>query len=216
MSEGLGGVTLPLLNWTWNDLLFLVLGGALVASALFVVLSRDIIRSGLALIASFASLAGIYVLLGAPLVAGAQVLVYIGAVAVLLLFAIMLTQTKLGPVRLVFHRQAWAAAVAAIALAATLGAVVAATAWPGAGDAAQHTATDAVARLLLDQYVLPLEVVSVLLLAAVVGGVFLARREDVRRLEDAAQSEDAARPEEAARPKDVARPGDAGAKEVER
>jgi NADH-quinone oxidoreductase subunit J len=210
MNEGLGAVTIPLLEWTWNDRLFLVLAGALVASALFVVLSRDIIRSGLALIASFASLAGIYVLLGAPLVAGAQVLVYIGAVAVLLLFAIMLTQTKLGPVRLVFHRQAWAAAVAAIALAAMLGAVVAATAWPGAGDAAQHTATEAVARLLLDQYVLPLEVVSVLLLAAVVGGVFLARREDiarpedVRRLEGAARAEGAARPEEAARPRDVA------------
>jgi NADH:ubiquinone oxidoreductase subunit 6 (subunit J) len=177
MSEGLGGLTLPLLNWTWNDLLFLVLAGALVASALVVVLSRDIIRSGLALIASFAALAGIYVLLSAPLIAAAQVLIYIGAIAVLVLFAIMLTQTKIGPVRLVFHRQAWAAAVAAIALAAMLGAVVTATAWPGAGETVGHTATDAVARLLLDQYVLPLEVVSVLLLAAVVGGVFLAKRE---------------------------------------
>jgi NADH-quinone oxidoreductase subunit J len=184
VSEGIGGLTLPLLNWTWNDLLFLVLGGALVASALFVVLSRDIIRSGLALITSFAALAGIYVLLNAPVVAAAQVLIYIGAVAVLILFAIMLTQTKLGPVRLVFHRQAWAAAVAAIALAAMLGAVVTAAAWPGATSTASHTATDAVARLLLDEYVLPLEVVSVLLLAAVIGGVFLAKREDEPGKED--------------------------------
>jgi NADH:ubiquinone oxidoreductase subunit 6 (subunit J) len=184
MSEGLGGVTLPLLNWTWNDVLFLVLGGALVASALFVVLSRDIIRSGLALIASFAALAGIYVLLNAPLVAAAHVLIYIGAVAVLLLFAIMLTQTKIGPIRLVFHRQAWAAAAAALVLAVTLGAVAASTAWPGAGNAAGHTATDAVARLLLDQYVLPLEVVSVILLAAVVGGIFVARREEAARPDD--------------------------------
>lgn len=178
MSEGIGGLTLPLLNWTWSDLLFVVLGGALIGSALFVVLSRDIIRSGLALIASFAALAGIYVLLDAPVVAAAQVLIYIGAIAVLILFAIMLTQTKLGPVRLVFHRQAWAAAVAAIALAAMLGAVVTAAAWPGATSTESHTATVAVARLLLDQYVLPLEVVSVLLLAAVIGGVFLAKRED--------------------------------------
>jgi NADH:ubiquinone oxidoreductase subunit 6 (subunit J) len=178
MSEGLGGVTLPLLNWTWNDLLFLGLAGALIAAALFVVLSRDIIRSGLALIASFAALAGIYVLLNAPLIAAAQVLIYIGAIAVLVLFAIMLTQTKIGPLRLVFHRQAWAAAVAAVVLAALLGAAVTATAWPGAGNVAGHTATAAVARLLLDQYVLPLEVVSVILLAAVVGAVFLARRED--------------------------------------
>ena len=53
-----------------------------------------------------------------------------------------------------------------------------AAAWPGATSTASHTATDAVARLLLDEYVLPLEVVSVLLLAAVIGGVFLAKRED--------------------------------------
>ena len=69
---------------------------------------RNIIRSGLAMMVCFAALAGIYVLVGAPLVAAAQVLVYIGAISVLILFAIMLTQTKIAPSRLVFHRQAWA------------------------------------------------------------------------------------------------------------
>ena len=79
-----------------------------------VVLGRNIIRSGLWMILSFAALAGIYVLLGAPLVAAAQVLIYIGAISVLILFAIMLTQSKSGPAKLVFHHQAWAAALAAI------------------------------------------------------------------------------------------------------
>ena len=58
------------------------------------------------MIVAFGALAGIYVLLGAPLVAAAQVLVYIGAISVLILFAIMLTQTKNAPVRLVFQTQA--------------------------------------------------------------------------------------------------------------
>ena len=58
---------------------------------------RDIIRCGLAMIVCFGALAGIYVMAGAPLVAAAQVLVYIGAISVLVLFAIMLTQTKAAP-----------------------------------------------------------------------------------------------------------------------
>ncbi|MDP8904578.1 MAG: NADH-quinone oxidoreductase subunit J, partial [Chloroflexota bacterium] len=100
--------TVPFLDWAWDDLLFLLLAGVMLAAALFVVIGRDIIRSGLAMIVAFAALAGIYVLLGAVIVAAAQVLIYIGAISVLILFAIMLTQTKVGPLQLVFHRQAWA------------------------------------------------------------------------------------------------------------
>ena len=57
---------------------------------------RDIIRCGLAMIVCFLALAGIYVTLGAPMVAAAQVIVYIGAISVLILFAIMLTADKSG------------------------------------------------------------------------------------------------------------------------
>jgi NADH:ubiquinone oxidoreductase subunit 6 (subunit J) len=180
MTDGLAGSTLPILGWTWTDLLFVALAAVLIGSALLVVLGRDIIRSGLAMMATFGALAGVYVLLNAPLVAAAQVLVYIGAISVLVLFAIMLTQTKAGTTRLVFHRQAWAAALAALVLVVILAVVAASTAWPGVTGEMAHTATDALARLLLDQYVLPLEIVSVLLLAAVVGGVFLARQDDDR------------------------------------
>jgi NADH:ubiquinone oxidoreductase subunit 6 (subunit J) len=174
--EGLGAVTL--FGWSWNDILFVLLAAVMLGSALLVVLGRDIIRSGLAMIASFAALAGLYVLLSAPLVAAAQVLIYIGAISILVLFAIMLTQTKRAPTRLVFHRQAWAAALAALALAGILGFVAASTQWPGAGSEPQHTGTNDLGLMLLNEYVLPLEVVSVLLLAAVVGGIFLARREE--------------------------------------
>ncbi|HEY6057111.1 MAG TPA: NADH-quinone oxidoreductase subunit J, partial [Candidatus Limnocylindrales bacterium] len=139
---------------------------------------RDIIRCGLAMIVCFGALAGIYVIAGAPLVAAAQVLIYIGAISVLVLFAIMLTQSKAAPARLVFQTQAVPAAVAAIILAIVIALTVTATDW-GAVSARIHTTTDALARVLFSDYVLPFEVVSVLLLAAVIGGVFLAKR-DVR------------------------------------
>jgi NADH:ubiquinone oxidoreductase subunit 6 (subunit J) len=172
--------TVPYLGWAWDDLAFLLLGGVLLGGALLVVLGRNIIRSGLWMILSFGALAGIYALLGAPLVAAAQVLIYIGAISVLILFAIMLTQTKFGPVKLVFHHQAWAAAIAAIVLAVILVVIVLSTTWPLAVAGPVAAATSAIAGLLFsNSYVLAFEVVSVLLLAAVIGGVFLAKREDV-------------------------------------
>lgn len=170
--------TVPYFNIAWDDLLFIAFGGLMLAAALGVVLGRNIIRSGLAMILSFAALAGIYALLGAPLVAAAQVLIYIGAISVLVLFAIMLTQSKSGPASLVFHHQAWAAALAAVVLAVLLVAMVAGADWPLAVAERVTVSTGDIARLLFDEFVLPFEVVSVLLLAAVIGGVFLAKRED--------------------------------------
>ena len=163
----------------WNeDVLFFILAEVMLISGLLVVTMRDIIRCGLAMMVCFGALAGIYVIAGAPFVAAAQVLVYIGAISVLVLFAIMLTQSKSGPASLVFHHQAWAAALAAIVLALLLVSMVAGAEWPRAVAERVHTATGDVARLLFDEFVLPFEVVSVLLLAAVIGGVFLAKRED--------------------------------------
>ena len=169
--------TVPGLGISWNDVLFLVLAATLLGSSLLVVILRDIIRAGLALIAAFGALAGIYVMLGAPFVAAAQVIVYIGAIAVLILFAVMLTQAKNAPTRLVFQTQAIPAAIAALALAVIIALTVTATDWGEVGGTIA-TATDALARLLFNQYILPFEVISVLLLAAVIGGVFLAKRED--------------------------------------
>jgi len=179
---------IPFLNWSWDYFLFLTLVVVLLGSGIMTVLGRNIIHSGLWMMVCFAALAGLYVLLQAPLVAAAQVLIYIGAISVLVLFAIMLTETKFGPARLVFHRQASSSAIAAVVLALILLIVVVDTDWPGRAGAAVacfsgppggpcHTATDALARLLFDGYVLPFEVVSVLLLAAVIGGIYLAKRE---------------------------------------
>jgi NADH:ubiquinone oxidoreductase subunit 6 (subunit J) len=173
--------TVPFLNWAWDDVLFLALSGIMLGAAIFVVIGRDIVRSGLAMILSFAALAGIYALAGAVIVAAAQVLIYIGAISVLILFAIMLTQTKSGPAQLVFHSQAWAGAVAAVGLAVLMIVAFINTPWPLAGDQRLHAGTEAVALLLFNDalYVFALQVIGVLLTAAVVGAVFLAKREDL-------------------------------------
>jgi NAD(P)H-quinone oxidoreductase subunit 6 len=171
--------TIPLLDWPWDDALFLILAGILLAAALFVVIGRNIVRSGLAMMACFGALAGIYALADAVIVAATQVLVYIGAISILILFAIMLTQTKAGPSNLVFHRQAWAGALAAIGLGLLLIVSMINTQWPLAVADRLVSSTTSVAMLLFDDalYVFALQIVAVLLTAAVIGGVFLAKRE---------------------------------------
>ena len=169
-------IVLFLMGGSFNDALVVGLATLMLASGIAVVSMRDIIRCGLAMIVCFLALAGLYVTLGAPMVAAAQVIVYIGAISVLILFAIMLTADKSGAGKLTFQTQAAPAAVAAIVVFVLVAVAVAGTDW---GQAAKHIriATDVLAHFLFQNYVLALEAVSVLLLAAVVGGVFLAKRE---------------------------------------
>jgi len=173
---GVAGIMLVLLGQDWEDALFWILAAVMLGSGLLVVTMRDIIRCGLAMIVCFGALAGIYVILGAPLIAAAQVIVYIGAISVLILFAIMLTQTKAAPSRLVFQTQAMPAAVSAIVIAVVLALAVGATDW-GEVPERIRLATNALSQVLFNDFVLAFEIVSVLLLAAVIGGVFLAKRE---------------------------------------
>jgi NADH:ubiquinone oxidoreductase subunit 6 (subunit J) len=173
---GIAGVMIVLLGQDWEDALFWILAAVMLGAALLVVTMRDIIRCGLAMMVSFGALAGIYVVLGAPLIAAAQVIVYIGAISVLILFAIMLTQTKAAPSRLVFQTQAVPAAISAIVIAVVIALAIGATDW-GEVPERLRVATDALSQVLFNDFVLAFEIVSVLLLAAVVGGVFLAKRE---------------------------------------
>jgi NADH-quinone oxidoreductase subunit J len=169
-------LVLLLLKGTFTDALVASLATLMLASGIAVVTMRDIIRCGLAMIVCFLALAGLYVTLGAAMVAAAQVIVYIGAISVLILFAIMLTSDKIGSSRLVFQTQAAPAAIAAIVVAVLVALAAAGTNWGAVGEAVR-TATGDLARLLFGNYVLAFEAVSVLLLAAVIGGVFLAKRE---------------------------------------
>ena len=170
------GPTIPFTSIPWDDVLFALLAGTMLFAGILVVTMRDIIRCGLAMMLCFGALAGIYVLAGAPLVAATQVLVYIGAISVLVLFAIMLTQTKSGPSKLVFQTQAVPAAIAAVILVVIIVLAIGSTDWHATAERVV-TDTGELAKQLFRDWVLPFEVVGVLLLAAVIGAVFLAKRE---------------------------------------
>jgi NADH:ubiquinone oxidoreductase subunit 6 (subunit J) len=173
---GVAALLVVVLQQDWEDALLWLLAAVMIGSGLLVVTMRDIIRCGLAMIVCFMALAGIYVLMGLPLLGAAQVIVYIGAISVLILFAIMLTQTKDAPSRLVFQTQAGPAAIAAVVVAIVVALAVGATDWQ---EVPRHARLGTVfmSRVLFERFVFPFEIVSVMLLAAVIGGVFLAKRE---------------------------------------
>ena len=173
---GVAALMLVVLGQDWEDALFWIFASIMIGSGLLVVTMKDIIRCGLAMIVCFGALAGIYVLIGSPLIGAAQVIVYIGAISVLILFVIMLTQTKDAPARLVFQTQAGAAAVASVVIAVVIALAISATEWGEVGTRIRLATRD-LANLLFSEFVLAFEIVSVLLLAAVIGGVFLAKRE---------------------------------------
>jgi NADH-quinone oxidoreductase subunit J len=173
---GVAALMLIAFGQDWDDALLWILSAVMLGAGLLVVTMRDIIRCGLAMIVCFLALAGIYVLMGAPLLGAAQVIVYIGAISVLILFAIMLTQTKDAPSRLVFQTQAVPAAISAVVVAILIALAISATDWGELTERIRLRA-DTMSIVLFEQFVFPFENVSVLLLAAVIGGVFLAKRE---------------------------------------
>ena len=169
--------TVPYLDWRWDDLVFLLLAGVMLGSALLVVLGRDIIRSALWLILSFAALAGIYGLLGSAFLAISQVLTYVGAIAVLILFAVMITQSKGGPAKLVFNRQWRAGALAAIVLVILMATSIMLTEWDVAEEVQVAEARE-IALTIYQDYMFAFLALGVLLLAGVIGGLYLAKRDD--------------------------------------
>jgi NADH:ubiquinone oxidoreductase subunit 6 (subunit J) len=146
-----------------------------VGGGIAVVTLRNIIHSAGAMMICFGSLAGMYALLGAPIVAAAQVLIYLGAISVLILFAIMLTQAGDANLPKPFHRQLPIAAVVALAIIGLVGWAVVQTEWALAGEAAA-AGVEAIAEALFTEYALPFEIISLLILVAIIGAIFLARR----------------------------------------
>jgi NADH-quinone oxidoreductase subunit J len=161
---------------TGQEAVFVLLGALAVGSALLVVTTRQLVHAALWLVVSFAALAGGYLVLTAEFVAWVQVLIYVGAVVVLLLFGIMLTRAPIGPSADLDSGNKIAAAVVALLTAGTLVTVVvrgfggAYTALEPGGGAAGKMG-ESVFRV----WVLPFEVLSVLLVAALIGAIVLSR-----------------------------------------
>jgi len=145
--------------------------------ALRVVSSRDLVRAVLWLAVTLLGTAVLYALLSAPFLAGVQVLTYVGGVVTLMVFGVMVTRKHAGNTVPVEAANRVRGALAALGFFAALAWAILRTDLSGFPSVSTPS-TQELAQALLDRYLLPFEVASVLLLAAIVSAVVLARRRD--------------------------------------
>jgi NADH-quinone oxidoreductase subunit J len=159
-----------------EPLVFYALSALLILGALAVVFLPRIIHAALSLVLFFVAIAGVFILLHAEFIAAAQVIIYAGAITVLVLFAVMLTQRSQSPESNPFNAQHIVAVFVAVALfAALLPAMLAARGVNAPGP--DVDLIPAIGAAMLGQWILPFEIASVLLLAALIGAIVIAKEE---------------------------------------
>jgi len=154
---------------------FLILAAVALVGGFLAVSARNLVRAALGLVLSFFGVAGIYFVLEAEFVAIVQVLVYVGAIAVLILFAIMLTRGLMKDPSSPQNSQWLAAAGISVIVFVALAAIVLATNWNVAPAALKGDLIAKLGTQLVTTYVLPFEAVSLLLLGALIGAFVIAR-----------------------------------------
>lgn len=172
---------------TIEQIVFIVISLLTLISAWVVVTDKNLFHAALALMASFLGVGGFYILLEAGFLAAAQLLVYIGAISILIIFAIMMTRRLMQTTETPYNTQ-WRWGIVAALLAFVLLAVFIFQTWPTDTFASAPVESPStirgsvnalgIALVDVDQYVLPFEVASVLLLAALVGAIVIAWPED--------------------------------------
>lgn len=164
---------------------FYGLGALAVGAALGIVLTPNLLHAVLFLILSFVALAGLFLTLSADFVAVAQILIYAGAVGVLVIFAVMLTPASSRVnADTVFFGPGF---VLAGLIATVMGFVAIRTPWSEADNGGFDTTVNAIGQALLNRWALPFEVASVLLMAAMVGAIVLVRADEPWTLRSANQ-----------------------------
>ena len=160
-----------------GDVVFYVIALMTVVSAAGVAFSRNIVYSAFSLMGAFMGAAGLYVLLAADFVAVIQVLIYVGGILVLMLFAVMLTH-RIGDVRISNRSVGRLPALLVIGFVGVVmfQAVFGAN-WHAKPPGVPEPTTYGIGNSFLGDYVLPFELASVVLLAALIGAVVLSRKE---------------------------------------
>jgi NADH:ubiquinone oxidoreductase subunit 6 (subunit J) len=162
---------------------FVFLASMTLACALGVVLSRNVVHSALFMSGSFLAIAGFFVVLNAPALAAFQVLIYVGAVTVVILFGIMFTQRpQVRRLRTIINRQTWSGLVATLGIGAFLTYVLSIQDWAGTSPGNGPREVTRLGEILLGVNGAPpifgllFEVISVLLLVAVIAAIVVSRR----------------------------------------
>jgi NADH-quinone oxidoreductase subunit J len=154
---------------------FIILSIITLGAALAIVTSKNLFHSALFLILSFVGVAGLYILLEAGFLAAVQILVYVGAISILIIFAIMLTR-RLMAKDLVQRNAQWGiSSLVALLLFVVLGFVLLRVNWPVVEATVPQESISILGQELMSTYALPFEVASVLLLVALVGSIIIAR-----------------------------------------
>ena len=158
---------------------FVVLAVIGSVSAISVVLARNVVHAALYLVVTLLAVGGVYLLLGAEFVAWVQILIYVGAIVILFLFGLMLTKAPIGR-DMLDHQNRWIGGVvgAGVFLGLVLLIQDAYQAQSSVAAPTFRTTTGDVGASLFRSYVLPFEAVSFLLLAALIGAVVLARKDE--------------------------------------
>ena len=158
-----------------SALIFYLLAAVIVGSALIVAFSRNILYSVFSLLATFAGVAGLYVLLSADFLAGTQVLVYVGGILVLMIFAVMLSENIETASRSNRAGSVILGGLIGVALMVFLVTLAVQGPWIQADPEAYQATTASIGKTLLGKALLPFEVLSVVLLGVVIGAVVVAR-----------------------------------------
>ncbi len=160
---------------TVMQVIFIILSAITLFAAVMVVSCSNLFHSALALVLTFIGVAGLYMLLDAGFLATAQILIYVGAITVLIIFAIMLTRRIADATIRRTNEQRVIGAVAVVILLAVMILGLLGTTWATSGQAMAGDPIENLGRALMDTYLLPFEVASVLLLTALVGAIVIAR-----------------------------------------
>jgi NADH-quinone oxidoreductase subunit J len=160
-----------------QNVAFAILAAAMALSALGVVRTRNVVHAALYLVVVLAGGAAQYILLGQEFVAWVQVLVYIGAVIVLFLFGIMLTRAPMHPDESLDNSLRWPGAVVALFLAGILAGLLLDAFGDEKLEIEAPVRTAEVTSKLFTNYLIPFELIGVLLLGALIGAVVLARKD---------------------------------------
>jgi NADH:ubiquinone oxidoreductase subunit 6 (subunit J) len=160
-----------------SHVVFVILSAVALIGALGVVINRNLFHAALFLVLSFVGVAGFYILLEAEFLAMVQLLVYVGAISILIIFAIMLSRRLMSPEFKASNEQWLWALVAAVALFAILAYILLRVTWPTVEASVPDGMIVELGKALVDanQFLLVFEVASVLLLVALVGAVIIAR-----------------------------------------
>ena len=161
-----------------QNVVFWILAVGMVLAAIGVVRSQNVVHAALYLVVVLGGGAAQYILLAAEFVAWVQVLIYIGAVIILFLFGIMLTRAPMGGDTNLDNDQRWPAAVVSVFLLGVLATLLVDAFSDNEDRAAQRPPRPSqISDSIFKTYVVPFEVISILLLAALVGAVVIARRD---------------------------------------